>query len=273
MNRIIMVKFGYTNELLNEPIIYALKSNLISHPFKLIEMPQADILKNLENKSIDMGLISPLQYAINRGKIKICRDITICSSKSGRNILLFFQGNLEKITKIFYKKNPLNSYEHLMGEIVINEFLNVEADWIEVNKFSQIDLDLDKFPVIFLSGYQAFNALGIVETYIDLSEEWIIQTELPFIHRILAVRDDFKDFNVMDTLKLSLELGLRNIKKIAENFDDITKKSWDIYTDLLRKNYQYYYSEEPVWKSLREILSFIFYYGKSEYLPDLKFWD
>lgn len=267
-----MIKFVYNSELITSPIIYGIKNNLISHQIKLIQLQETEVYDALEKREATIGIISPLEYAKARGDLYIIKDFIISSAESAKNALLFFKYNLSDINQIYFMCDYLGNYDCFLGELVMKEIFNVQARWKIIEKSWKIDVLLKKFDVIFLSGEKAFDVYTDYDNYIDLSEEWILNTKIPLIHRILVVHKSFNNHELLDTVRLSRELGLRNLMKIAKEFAQKHQQNWDIYYDLIKLSYQYF-PDSLCWSSLENILQYIFYYGKSEYYPDLKFYE
>lgn len=267
-----MLKFVYNSELITSPIIYGIKNNLISHQIKLIQLQENEIYDALENREATIGIISPLEYAKARGNLYIVKDFIISSADNAKNALLFFKYNLSGINQIYFMCDYLDNYDCFFGELVMREIFNIQANWIIIEKNWKIDVLLKKYDVIFLSGEKAFDVFADYDNYIDLSEEWILNTKIPLIHRILVVHKSFKNREVLDTVRLSRELGLRNLMKIAKDYAQKHQQNWDIYYDVIKSSYQYF-PDFLCWSSLENILQYIFYYGKSEYYPDLKFYE
>ena len=269
-----MNRFYYSSEFINQPIIFALENNLVPHEFQLTQVNQVKLSEIIEKGLFDVALITPLQYALVKTQLLIVRDIIISSANYGRNILLYFKESLKKIENIYIRESKESSYSQFIASVILNEYFEVKPNWLPVSDNEFENLQLQKYPLLLLTDDDAINAGQMYTNFIDLSEELILKTELPFIHQLLVVRKDLERNQLIEkaisNLKLSLEIGRRNLVKIAKSFAARNMASWDYYHDLFEKAIQYHPNQE-VWLSLTNVLNYIFYYGKSNYVRDLKF--
>jgi predicted solute-binding protein len=215
-------------------------------------------------------VISPLIYAKSRGNLYILNDFMICSPRCGKNALLYFQGNLKSIDIIYTNQGTEKTYDKFTAQIILKELLNIDATWQTIDNAEDVLISLKKYKVLFSSGEKALDLFKDHENYIDLSEEWIVNTSFPYVHRILVVHKSFDDMDTLNALRLSQKLGIRNLKRISEEHARDAFHSWDVYFDLMNEMYQYF-PDESSWSSLESILQYAFYYGKCDYYPELRF--
>ncbi len=265
-----MTKLGYTSDLIVEPVLFGIKNNLIDHDFELIELPEEEILSALLDRKLDMGLISPLHFAHTNGELSVFRDIAVASEPRGKNALLFFQENIRHFGSIYYPEYLEGSFGLFLARVVLSEFLDIEAEWKITDSSISIEEATRKFPVYFFAGENIFRSPVFPDNYIDLTEEWWIKTQFPLVHKIIAIQNNFADIEALAKLKLSRDLGIKNLTQISEVSATGTGVTWDSIFELLNENYKYYPNIDT-WESLRELFQFIFYYGESEHFPEIKF--
>ncbi len=266
-----MMKFGVaSNDVIIEPFIYPLKQNLVRSPLQLEYLREEDIFSGLLENRLQAGFITPLQYARSQDKLAIVEDLVIATRQYGRNCLLFFQEDLKQINRIYFPRAIQDSYELFLARLVLGEFFDIETEWTATHPFPPIEEALEKFPVLFLSGSEAFRGFSLVENYIDLTEEWSLKTRHSLVHRLLVIRRDQDARNLKETMQMALELGRRNLKKISQQLANQYELPWDLFHDLFTTRYQFI-ADEETWSSLREILQFAFYYGETEYYPEIHF--
>ena len=112
-----MTRFGYSDDLISLPMIHALLQNQIEHSFQMIRLKEEDILKKLLNGTLDMGILSPYFYARKQGSIRIVRQFPVINRQPIASILLFFQGNLKTIDRVYWKKNLHAQYEYFLPRL------------------------------------------------------------------------------------------------------------------------------------------------------------
>lgn len=266
-----MTRLAFRPGLIAEPLVYGIRKNLFQHPFRIEMLPEEKIADLCNKGELDLGLISPLQFAMKQGELRILKDFAILSPYSARNALLYFKDNLKNINRIGYADKPEAQYLNFFGQMVLSELFDIQADWQVVEDILPLETSLSNNPVLYLTGQDAFDTYGYFPNFIDLSQEWILKTELPLVHQIMVVNSSFDDNGEIEALKLSRELGIRNLKKIALLYEQTYPQNWVSYFELINENYQYF-PEVSAWDSLRELLPYMFYYGKTEYFPELKFY-
>jgi len=260
-------------QFLCNPILYAIQEDQIENPFKLRLLPESHILKGLKDGSLEMGFLSPFSYAHNQGEFQIVSDFVIQSPQTGKNALIFFKGSLDDINQIYYQKNKYTGdFDRFIAQWVLHEIFDIEVEWNAIEKLSMNEKTLDKYEVIFVYGEDAFEFYSDFENYIDLTEEWTLNTRLPLIHQLLCVSNSFTDKAALEKLRLSRELGLRNLMKISKSYAERHSQNWDIYFDLLNETYQYL-PDSRVWGALEQLLASMFYRNVVDYLPEIKIYQ
>lgn len=265
-----MTRLAFDREFIIEPLIYAVRENLIKHPFRIEIASENKIVQGLQDGEIDIGIISPLSYTRARQSLQIIKELIVASYPYGRNALLFFRENLRQINAIYYQQGKELTFEHFLSKIVLGEFLDIEADWHAVETIPHLPEALEKFPTFLITGDQAPGFSADNQSFIDLTEEWTLKTELPLVHRLVVVGQNFKDKGELRALQLSREVGLRNLMKISRAYAANFNQGWDVYFDPLNRNYRYH-PEESHWESLKELLQYAFFYGIAQYYTEIKF--
>jgi len=265
-----MTRLAFSRELIVQPVIYAIQHDLIQHPFQIEITSEDKILQGLQNGKIEIGIISPLSYARSQEGLKIVKEITVSSSRYGRNALLFFKENLQQMNNIYYQQGKELTFEHFLSKLVLSEFLDIEANWHAVEIIPPLPEALDQYPIFLISGDEALDFLSDDQRFIDLTEEWTLKSELPLVHRLVVVNQKFEDKGELQALRLSRDVGLRNLMKIARRYATNRNQSWDVYFDLINQNY-WYHSEDSHWESLKEILQYTYFYGIAQHYPEIRF--
>ena len=90
------------------------------------------------------------------------------------------------------------------------------------------------------------------------------------VHLILCCSRKYQDIAAIKNLQLSLKIGLRNLMKISKAYSEEHDQSWDIYFDLLDKNFRFF-PELSDWEGLHHLFQYMFYANVVEYLPEIHF--
>lgn len=261
-------RLGITNDFHLAPIVSALREDLISHPFQLQTDSTANHVSHLKKGLLDLAFITPLEYAVNSGRIRLVRDFAVGSVGISRYAALFFQENLRNITEIGYDGNE-DHYFYLC-KIVLQEFFGLEPEWKRINFDSDLEQLLKSSQSIFMSGSMALQNSILVENNLDIAEEWYEKTDTECVHLVLSVRSDFEGPLPLEAMHLSAELGSRNLLKFSQKVANMLNVPWQSIFELWENNYKFIPTNET-WNGLREYFQFLFYYGLTDYLTEIEF--
>jgi predicted solute-binding protein len=264
-----MITFAFKPELISSPITHALETNCIPHGMKIQKMPESPF-EILEKGEAQIGIINPVEYANSKGNLKLIKEITISSPLSGRNSLLYFKGNLKDIDAIHVCEDNYESFEQFIAKVILSEVYDSHPEWKIIKDSVELKDLIHRYEIVFVAGARAFDMYVDHVNFLDLSEEWILNFELPLIHRLVVVHESFSESGIIESIKLSAELGLRNLTNVSKTYAEINLQNWDIYFDLLNEHFNYL-PNPLTWESLKILFQYIFYYGESDYYAQLKF--
>jgi predicted solute-binding protein len=268
-----MIRLVYSSPLICEPLLAAINHEGLLDGFKIEKIPELDCLTRLETGETDLALLTPLGYAKSKGEILLVEDVMIHSPIAGKNVLLFFKGDLKNFKTVYcqdFKKE--NHYERFLAEMVLQEYFELDITWKQLPADSLTNSLLDQLQVILLTGEPAFEFVNQIDTFIDLSEEWCLRTDLPLVQNMLCVHSSFQYPEQLQKIRHSLQLGLTDLRSIAENYARTHSQGWEFYHRLLSENYQY--SSNPVnLESLQQLFQYMFYSGVVDYLPQIKLFE
>lgn len=268
-----MLRLVYSSSLICEPLLYAITHQLGRLGITVKKIPEMECLTKLENGEADIGLLTPLAYAKSKGQILLVEDLMIHSPLDGKNILLFFKGDLKSFGTVYCQEiKKENNFEKFLAELVLREYFELDINWQPLSAGFLTDSLLDQLKVILLTGELAFESLNQINTYIDLSEEWCLRTDLPLVQNVLCVHSSFRQPEQLENIRNSLRLGLADLKNIAENYARTHLQGWEFYHRLLSENYQY--SLHPAnLESLQQLFQYMFFSGIVDYLPQIKIFE
>lgn len=268
-----MLRLVYSSSLICEPLFYSLRHHSNQSTISIEKLSEMECLHKLETTQADLALLTPLAYGKSKGNIYVVKDYLIHSPNLGKNVLLFFKGSLTNFKTVYCE--PLekeNSFEKFLADWVLREYFELDIDWQELPTQNVDKNLLNQLNVILLTGEKAFETFNQIDSYLDLSEEWCLRTELPLIHNLLCVHSSFTHTDQLPHLQKSLNEGLKNLPAIAKEYAQSHSQNWTIYYDMLSKNYQY--SPHPAsYESLEQVFHYMFYSGIVDYLPELKIYN
>lgn len=208
-----MLRLGPIGFLNTKPIVYGLEKNLIPHDYELIYDVPSLCAEKLSRKEIDLALIPSIEYA-RSGQYHIVPGICIASLKSVKSVLLYSKIEFSEIKTVGLDINSRTSVALI--RILLTKYFGINPVYYP----SEPDLQS------MLKNYDAGLIIGDKALYfqpddlkiLDLGEYWFKLTGLPFVFAFWAGWPGILDKKAIETLQRSLELGLNNVDKIAEEF-------------------------------------------------------
>ncbi|HQU70993.1 MAG TPA: hypothetical protein PKV71_01095 [Calditrichia bacterium] len=261
-----MIRLSTVEDLIAKPLFDALFTSPLGENFELSVHDSAENARLLIDEKIDVAVLSVLDFARNSNHFSLLRDLPVSSEGDSRAALLFFRENQMNLGKVGIFKRA-TQYE-ILTRIVLNEFFELDFEWEESSSFSTLEETLNTLPACLLEGEPALRNFPLVDSYLDLASEWSDKTEMPYVHYVVAVRREWDDPALRETLVKSREVGVRNLNAIATRHAEGSGLTWDIFFEVLNSLYQYYPNED-VWQMVRQYSEYLFYYGELDYLPEV----
>jgi chorismate dehydratase len=246
--RISAVKYANTY-----PFIWGLRESGFNKRVVLETDHPADCAAKVISGKADIGLIPVAALPLIKN-YHIISDYCIGAIGKVKTVMLLSNFPFEQVNSINLDYRSRSSVN--LTRVLAKYFWKKEFNWI--NTSEKFDFkNIGKNEAVVLIGDQCFEFENCFSHKIDLAEEWIKQTGLPFVfacwtaNRILDI-DFIKDFN------LALKSGVENIEKVAKAFgnkgaigekelrdyltnnidyifDDEKKKGMDLFLELLNK--------------------------------------
>jgi len=258
---------GLTDALEYLPLIYGITHNLVDHNFSLRFGNVVENAKRLREGEIELGIISTLDYALKKETWQIVPHICISSPHKIKNVQLFFKGGLSDIRKVAVDKNAAS--ESILLKILMREKFQISPDYIEME--ADLGKMLSGAEAALIVGNQALNLYNKNRNRLDLNDEWMDLTGLPFVYAFWAGREMTIAPNDLKMLLTSFKLGINNLEKVSKDYAEKHQENWVFYHDILTKNMSYSFSDKEK-DGLNEFYNYAFFYGFTEFIPDLHFY-
>jgi chorismate dehydratase len=258
---------GLTNSLIYLPLIYGIDHNLVKHDFGI---SYGDIVENaikLREGEIELGIISSLEYALKKETWQIVPDLCISSPQKIKHVQLFFKKGLKDIRKVAIDKNATN--EAILLKIVMREKFLMTPEYTILE--SDLENMLSKAEAALIVGDQALNYYGAYPNRLDLNDEWMDFTGLPFVYAFWAGREITITTDDLKMLHASYHLGINNLEKISKDYAKNHQENWTFYHDFFTQNLSYTFSDLEK-DGLNEFYNYAFFYGFTEFIPELHFY-
>jgi predicted solute-binding protein len=206
------IRIGTLNFLNVKPIFYGLEISNGSSGVELHYFEPWQIPGELKQNRLDLGIVPSIEYT-RLEEFAILPGISISSKGKVGSVKLFSNKPLNEISSIGLDNRSRTSVALL--KILCKEFYNIDP------QFNTAEPDLE----VMLKDNDAALLIGDTALYVDkemteirdLSEDWYEHTGYPFVFAFMAGSKKIVKADHMDQLHESLEQGLQNIHKIAEN--------------------------------------------------------
>jgi len=258
---------GLTESLEYLPLIYGIQHKLVEHDFGITFGSIVENAIKLREGEIELGIISSLDYALKKETWHIVPNLCISSIDKIKHVQLFFKKDLKDIRKVAIDKNAAS--EVTLLKILMREKFLMSPDFIEMEP------DLDKMllsaEAALIVGDSALNYYRTHRNRLDLNEEWLDLTGLPFVYSFWAGREITITSNDINAVQSSFDLGIKNLEKISKDYAENHQENWVFYHDFISQNISYSFSDQEE-AGLNEFYNYAFFYGFTEFIPDLHFY-
>jgi chorismate dehydratase len=250
-----------------QPLLYGIKNKLIKHPFELMITDPAGSGRCLRDGEVELGLIPSVEYARTKETWNIIPGISLACSGSVINVQLFFKKGLKDLKKIAVDHQAASSA--VLLKILMREKYMMSPDYEEMP--GVLEQMLNRADAALITGDEALKYYHQHRSRLDLNEEWVDLTGLPFTYSFWAGREFTVTGDDTRIIRKSFELGVRNTERISKDYAGSQGTDWVFYHDFLTKNISYNFDEREK-EGLLEFYNYAFFFGYTEFIPDLHFY-
>ncbi len=145
----------------------------------------------------------------------------------------------------------------------------ISPDYIEMEPdLEKMLLDAEAALIV---GESSLNYYRIHRNRLDLNEEWLDMTGLPFVYAFWAGREILITSDDLNVIQSSFDLGIKNLEKLSKDYAQKHQEDWAFYHDFFTQNLSYSFSDKEK-DGLNEFYNYAFFYGFTEFIPDLHFY-
>jgi len=260
-------RISLINRLEFQPLFYGLKSNLIKHPFELVDAEPLAAARSLRDGEVELSLIPSIEYARTKETWNIVPDICVGCSSNVINVQLFFKKGLRDLKKIAVDNQAASSF--ILLKIIMREKFMRDPEFVEMP--ADMESMLNQADAALITGDKVLQYYHQNQNRLDLNEEWVDLTGAPFIYSFWAGREFTISGDDVRLIMKSFDLGTRNIEHICKEYAIQQKSDWSFFHDFLTNNITYTFGEEEK-EGLLEFYNYAFFFGFIDYIPDLHFY-
>lgn len=190
------------------PIIHGLAGN---PRFEVTREVPSQVAEALHRGDIDLGTIPSIEYVV--GDYAIVPGIAIGSHGAVRSVRLLHRGPIEAIRRVALDTSSRTSVALL--KILLRERLGRDPEYVSMAP--RVGEMLEAADAALIIGDPALYHTGPEES-LDLGQEWLARTGLPFVYAFWAGRPDAATPSDVAALQASLRSGLAAIAEIASAY-------------------------------------------------------
>lgn len=237
MTKVKVSAVSYTNAF---PFIYGIEnSKIISHIELSKDIPSVCAQKLIENK-VDLGLI-PVAVLPKLNHSEIISDFCIGASGPVRSVVLASFKPLDKIDTIYLDYHSRSSV--MLTRVLAKNFWGINVKWTDTTEGFENRIKENEAAVII--GDKALAVERNFPYVYDLAEEWIKNTNLPFIFAAW-VSDRNLGENFKNEFNNALKYGINHIDEMIKDYDLSFFPDHIAPKEYLEKNIDYQLNDEKI---------------------------
>ena len=224
----------------------------------------------LRERSIDLAFLTPIDYARGSSLYYIVPRVAVASPAGDASVTLHFREGLRNIRTLAV--DPSSVSEIVLVQILLVEQFNVRPQILPFQ--GTLDGALAKADAALLVGDDSLRALHVHGNVLDVIEDWIDLTGLPYIHGFWCGREHALTEEELSSLQRHCVDGVALLDEIAEAASEEHKLG--PINAIEARDYLGGFSFElsdTVEEGLKEFLRYAFYHGILPDVADLHYLD
>ena len=254
------LRLGVVSYLNAEPLVYGLGED---PRFRLERDVPATVAEKLHRGERDLGMIPSIEYAF--GDYAIVPDIAIGSRGPVRSVNLYHRVPLREVRRVALDTSSRTSVALL--KVLLHETLGHHPEYVALPP--SVPTMLESADAALVIGDPALYFDGEVPR-LDLGEEWLRRTNLPFVYAFWAGRPGVLSAADVRRLQQALREGRKAIGRIAARYDGHGKDREQQNASYLRSNIVFALGDDEK-RGLREFYRRAHALGLIPRFPELLF--
>ena len=230
------IRVGAVEYLNARPLVHGLDTR--GELFDIRYAVPAKCASLLHDKSVDLALIPSIEY-LHKPDYRIVRDIAVVSNGPVASVALFTERPVAAIRSIAVDSSSRTAVALL--RVLCAQWFDLEPKFVTVHP--DLQAMLKRCDAALLIGDAALYTEHITNGLekVDLGEEWVAMTSLPFVWAFWVGRPDTVTPAHIAALRAARDSGLQALNAIAEKYAPVGEEGdgVEIAKAYLRENVQY----------------------------------
>ncbi|HUI10711.1 MAG TPA: MqnA/MqnD/SBP family protein [Bacteroidota bacterium] len=236
---------GMPSDPPSRPLEQAVRSAL---QFEIVLDSPAALALRLERNALGGALLSPIDYARNASEYLIVPGSAVSSHSGNESIVLHFRPGVRTVRTLAVQ--PVSASDIILARIILTERFDLEPQIVPVA--GGLREMLAKADAALLAGDLAATGAEAATKALDLVEEWIAATDLPYVHGFWCAREKGLGPRAWSALS-----ALGDVSCPDDSPGGEPRFAYDF--------------PENVQEGIREFLRYAYYHGILPDVPDLRF--
>ncbi len=257
-------------------LYHAIESAPLAAAFRRPEDPEIELSTEPQDRGeflfaeqeCDAALVSPLVYGKDAGEMLIVPGCSIASLEGTNCVRLVFRKGLHRIAAVSVPANrPL---ERMLMQILLAEKYDMRPALVErrLPAGESFTADVD---ALLLAGDEAATEFREVAESMDVVDEWIDLTELPFVHALWAMWGSRADRRIVESIRRATRHAA---DRLAETAESESARLGIPAAEIADRYARFSYTlDEEILDGLNGFYRMAFFHGFREDVPDLNFWE
>ncbi|HXG01109.1 MAG TPA: MqnA/MqnD/SBP family protein, partial [Bacteroidota bacterium] len=205
---------------------------------------------------------SPLDYAKDSSDYAIVPGVCVASEGNGSIVVCFKEG-IKRVSTL--AADPAFASEIILTKIILAEEFEIEP--VIVPSAGPVEHMLERADAALLAGDAAFRQSNPSAGFIDIVEEWVEMTGLPYVHALWCVHEHRMSPQVIEQVQAACAKGVAGISDIAFQFPKDERRGVQEFLE------SFTYELLPnVQDGLSEFMKYLYYHGVTPDVSDLNFY-
>jgi len=216
------IRVSVDTSFMTLPLTYGLKEKSLNHQMQLHTATPEKCAEHLRQGASDLALIPAIDYGRKKETWLIVPDICVAAPGPSKSLQLFFNSGLRDIKRIAVK-NP-NGTEEILLRIILQERYEMNPEYMILS--ASLDDMLKSADAALLTRDDVLLNFRENRNRLDINEEWVDLTGLPFVYTFWAGREFMLQEDDFEAIRKSFQVGHRNIEIISKNYAEQVSGDW-----------------------------------------------
>jgi chorismate dehydratase len=223
----------------------------------------------VRKRTLDAGFLTPVDYARDSSLLYIVPGVAVSSPQGDGTITLHFRERLRAITTLAV--DPSSFSEIILARIVLAEQFDARPSIVPIA--GGLEEGLARADAVLRAGDAAMREWHRDEKVLDLVEEWVEMTGLPFVHGFWCGRERSLSHDDCRAIRQACADGLGILGDISagagakHHLEGFPPAELQRYLEQL--SYEFMEDEQA---GVREFFRYAFYHGVLPDIPELQFY-